>query len=375
MFLELINSFSSVNNQKSSGNKEEFHVGPIEFPSHETSLSGKVIYGMSSVLTLGILPFTLNRLVKFISKMVLPALDVSKEEKLRNLIQKNNFLRLMPDLSREFDLKMEDGAVINGMGIFQDKEMKKAFCEGKAQNQKWVIYFNGNMQFYENNLYNAQSAGKDLEVNYLIFNYRGVGESKGAPTSTADLIADGEACVKYLLSKGIPEENIYIDGLSLGGGIGTQVASLHEKIGLINFNSFSSLSQISSVFMNSQTVGKLMISLGWELDSIKAFEKIKAPKLIVYHNQDLVMPYENVCFYKMMKEHIKRQNPDAVYLTMHKGKLKERLKEEFKPPRVKLLRKFSGRTQAAHVYDFKSDPAYPQIKAFVKDFFAKSTIP
>lgn len=358
---------------KTSENKEEFQVGHIEIPqANTTSLSGKIIYGISSVVTLGLVPLTLNRLAKFIAKLVLPALTISKEEKLRNQFQKNNFLRLMTDTAHEFDLKMEDGATINGIGIFQDKEGKKEFCENKAKNQTWVVHFNGNMQFYENSLYNSLSTGKNLEVNLLVFNYRGVGESQGNPITTQDLIADGEACIKYLLSKGVPEENILIDGLSLGGGVGTQVASLHERIRLINLNSFSSLSQIVSVHFNS-IFGKILISLGWELDSIKAFEKIKADKLIVYHKKDAIMPYESVCLYKMMKERIKKQNSDAVYFGIHKGKLKSRLKAEFKSPRVKLLREFPQSTIEAHVYDFKCDPAYPRIKDFVKNCFSKNT--
>lgn len=350
--------------QNMAANKEVFHVGPVQIAQPETSsLSEKIVNGISAVASFG--------LSRWIAKMVLPALTFSHDEKRFAQLRKENFLKLMPDSGHEFDLKMEDGAEINGMGIFQDKNEKKEFLEGNAQNQRWMIFFNGNMQLYENNLYDFQSTGKNLDVNMLVFNYRGVGDSKGYPWKTDDLIADGEACVKYLLSKGVPEANIYIDGFSLGGGVGTQVASLHEKIGLTNFCSFSSISKIASVIFNRPALANIVIALGWELDSIKAFEKIKAKKLIVYHPQDAAMPYETVCFYKMMKEHIKEQNPDAVYLGMHKGRLKSRLKEEFKPARVKLKREFSKRTMEAHCYDFKSDPAYPEIRNFVRDFFAK----
>jgi hypothetical protein len=368
MQFELPKCFSSLFNeqscQKPSTEKETFHVGS---PQQTASLSGKIIYGISAVASLGLFPVALRK----IAERILPALTFSKEDKLIGQARKESFLKLMSETALEFDLQMDDGAVVNGMGIFQDKEEKKEFREGKAQNQRWLIYFNGNMQNYESGLYDFQSTGKNFNVNMLVFNYRGVGNSIGYPTTAADLIADGQACVSYLLSKGVPEENILVDGFSLGGGIGTQVASLYEKIGLKNFNSFGSLAKLAAVYVNRPIVEKIIPAIGWELDSVKAFEKIQTSTLFVFNKQDGVIPYDH-CAYKMVKERIKQQNPEAVFLGMHKGKLKYRLKEEFKPARVKLQRKFLYPTIEAHVYDLKSDPAYPEIRNFVKTFFEKN---
>jgi alpha/beta superfamily hydrolase len=350
--------------------KEIFHVGPIQISqSVSPSLLRKIIYGVSSIATIGLLPITHHCLSRLAAKCILPALTVSTEDKNENKEAKEAFLKLMSETSHEFDLKMEDGAIINGMTVFKDRDTKKDFCAAEAKEQKWIIHFNGNMQFYEDNLFDAQYHGKNHDANVLIFNYRGVGESKGSPLKADDLIADGEACVKYLLSKGVLEENILIEGFSLGGGIGVQVASLHEKIGLENGSSFSTLSKAASALLNCSAVGKILIALDWELDSVSAYEKIKASKWIFHHKQDAIISYE-ASLYKGIKEQIKKLNPDAVTTTMHKGKLKNRLKEEFKPIRVKLQRKFRHVTPNAHNYDVKSDPAYPKIKEHVRDFFS-----
>lgn len=350
--------------------KEIFHVGPIKISqSANSSLLRKIIYGVSSIASIGLLPITQHCLSKLAAKMILPALTISTEEKQDNKETKEAFSKLMSETCHEFDLKLEDGAIINGMTVFKDGDTKKDFCAAEAKDQKWIIHFNGNMQFYENNLFDAQYHGRNHDANVLIFNYRGVGESKGSPLKADDLIADGEACVKYLLSKGVPEENILIQGFSLGGGVGIQVASLHEKIGLENGSSFSTLSQAASALLNSSFAGKILIALDWELDSVSAYEKIKASKWVFHHKQDAVISYD-VSLYKGLKEQIKKLNPHAVIQTMHKGKLKDRLKEEFKPSCIKLMRKFPHKTSFAHNYDIKSDPAYPKIKKHVSDFFS-----
>lgn len=350
--------------------KEIFQVGSIQISqSTPPSLIRKIIYGVSSIASIGFLPITHHCLSKLAAKCILPALTVSTEEKHDKKETKEAFLKLMLETSHEFDLKLEDGAIINGVTVFKDRDTKKDFCDAEAKDQKWIIHFNGNMQFYEDNLFDSQYHGKNHDANVLVFNYRGVGESKGSPLKADDLIADGEACVKYLLSKGVPEENILIQGFSLGGGIGIQVASLHEKIGLENGSSFSTLSQAASALVNSSFVGKILIALDWELDSVSAYEKIKTNKWIFYHKQDGVISYD-ASLYKGIKEQIKKLNPHAVIQTMHKGKLKDRLKEEFKPTRVKLMYKFPHVTTLAHNYDIKSDPAYPKIKKHVSDFFS-----
>lgn len=353
--------------------KDEFVAHRPAVPEQSSySFVGKVIYGLGSLLTLGLLPLVMYGFSRLLGKCILISQTASEEEKKNFKEIKKSFLHYEQKNTQEFDLKIFDGSTINGVAIFNHHEAKTEFREKKADNQKWIIRFNGRNGFYENNLLRSQSIGKDLDANMLVFNYRGVGESRGILAKPEDLIIDGEACISYLLSKGVKEENILIHGSSLGGGIGCQIASMHDKIALINERSFASLSLAASTLAKFSFVRGVFLALGWELDSLSSYEKIKAPKLIIYHKQDSIIPYKLSSLYKLFKESIKKQKPDAIEYSFRNGLWKDRLKPEHKPSKIKLQRKFKLILQEAHLYYLQHDDAYPEIKKFVKNFFAKS---
>lgn len=356
--------------------KEIFKVAHFDSPQQVPPLAlRKILFIVSSVLTVGLVPAVAYGLSKLVPKLVLPALLASDQEK-RVLEEKQIFLSGNSQHCQEFDLQIDDGAIINGMTLFPSAKDKKSFQDKQASTQKWIIRFNGNGEFYERNLDGSILHANGVDANILVFNYRGVGESKCPPKRPEDLIADGEACVKYLLSKGVKEENILIHGLSLGGGVGSQVASLHEKIGLINERSFGLLSKEAAALVQVPIVEKLFLGLGWELDSVKAFEKITAKKLIVFHKQDAIMPYHQTSLYKVYKEHLKAKDPANVEEVLHKGQLKKRLKEHQKPLNVQMKERafMYGEQEGlwAHNYPLDSDRAYPKVQQFMKDFFKKS---
>ncbi|HEV8052412.1 MAG TPA: hypothetical protein VGP47_07950, partial [Parachlamydiaceae bacterium] len=352
-------NFAPIHSFNQPLNKEIFTVGPIEIPPQITfSPTKKIIYSISSIVSLGLLPLIHYGLSRVIAMNILPAMLATQEKKNYNSAVKNSFAKQQPEIFQEFDLKLDDCAVVNGMAVFKNGAEKADFTAKNAQSQQWMINFNGNGQFYEEGLARFQEYGKNHEVNVLAFNYRGVGESQGEALNPSAWIADGEACVRYLLSKGVLEENIYIPGLSLGGAIGTQVASLHEKIELINERSFGRLSDAAAALTENFLIGTLFRALGWELDNVKAYEKITARKLIIFHPQDALMCESSL--YRMVKESIKKNNPAAVEYRTCKGRLKNRLKPEFKPDRVKLQKDFGHVTSLAHNYDIQSDATYPQ---------------
>lgn len=250
----------------------------------------------------------------------------------------------------------------------------------------------GNAQFYEECLSMFQRFGKQQGANILLFNYKGVGDSEGEAVSPADWVADGEACVRYLLSKGVPENRMLIKGYSLGGAIGTCTAALHRDIALLNERSFGQLSKEAGAFVKelvessfeeidehcygllpkespalaADLVEALFQRIDWEINAAAAYEAITAPKLIVFHKQDAMMPYQISALYKAIKEAVKERYPEAVDYVLHKGRMKSRLKPEFKPDRVKLLKDFGSVTSDAHTYSIQSDAAYPQIQEFIQ---------
>lgn len=337
-------------------------------------LSCHTAYRISSVCSLGLLPFMRKQFASLAATLILPAwMGSTQAVRMEHQQLKNRWKESLEETSQEFDLEIKDQATINGMALFLNKAEKESFTQKAASEQKWVIRFNGNGQFYELSIEESLELANHLQANMLLFNYRGVGESQGRPVKAEDLVMDGEACVQYLLSKGVKEENILIYGLSLGGGVGTQVVKLHEKMGLINDRSFSSLSTVIRALLGSGFLAKLAPALGWELDSEKTFAEIKNKKMIVFHKNDGVIPYHQAALYKLYKQKIKTTNPQAVEKALHKGKMKDRLKAEFKPERVKLQARFTKRQGVlAHCYPIYTDKSFPKVQRFAREFFNKT---
>lgn len=171
-----------------------------------------------------------------------------------------------------------------------------------AAEQKYIINFAGNGMCYEliagGFVFDIQRDAKDLKVNVIGFNYRGVGESTGRTKSKDDLVADGIAQVQRLLDKGVLPKNIILKGHSLGGGVATLVAAhFHQQektINLFNSRSFSSITNhvvgiirlLGSDGQNETAIGKVLgwlawpivklvlVATNWEMNAGKAFKTI-----------------------------------------------------------------------------------------------------
>ena len=237
-----------------------------------------------------------------IEKLVLPALiNFSETDKkiLRKI--KSSFLKNAAKHAQEISFRTSDGAMINAAAIRIDK---KPF-----ENSQWIVFFNGNGMCYENNLKYMEAYGRLTQKNVLLFNYRGVVDSKGYPQSYEDLVRDGDAAFEYLLQKGVNSKNILIDGISLGGAIGTFVRALHPDGPIANRNSFSSIGKImEGLFYRNMTrsclhqngkknhkwkaqlmgtfISKVLKAAGWEINVVPQWEKILGHKWIVSATED-----------------------------------------------------------------------------------------
>ncbi|MGK5595518.1 MAG: alpha/beta hydrolase [Parachlamydiaceae bacterium] len=95
-------------------------------------------------------------------------------------------------------------------------------------------------------------AYKSVAVSYLmrgidvmLFDYPGVGKSKGTPTDYNTKLA-AETCYQYLVEeKKLQNEDILVHGHSLGGGIASDLAARREGIHLFLDRSFTSFTRVS----------------------------------------------------------------------------------------------------------------------------------
>lgn len=198
-------------------------------------------------------------------------------------------------ISAEYDLTIQGGYIeTHDAAMLDTIELKpNAVAKQSLDKQYFIIKFNGNGMLYQDALRNFGYDANKLGATIIGFNYRSVGQSKKSPQTFQDLITDGIAEVQRLLDQGVDSQKITLDGLSLGGGVATMVASHFHTIGkpvyLWNDRSFASISkaaagmvapEANNIFSEAITTScestswSLMKSTGWDVNVAKAYNAI-----------------------------------------------------------------------------------------------------
>ena len=91
----------------------------------------------------------------------------------------------------------------------------------KNKNYKTLLFFHGNAGKLDNRIYKLNEFSK-LDLNYLIFAYRGFSGNKGKPTELG-LYHDAQKAMDWLNSNGISNQNIILYGESLGTAVAIEI--------------------------------------------------------------------------------------------------------------------------------------------------------
>jgi fermentation-respiration switch protein FrsA (DUF1100 family) len=128
---------------------------------------------------------------------------------------------------------------------------------------------------------------RQLGLNLLAFDYRGYGESGGAP-SEAGLYRDADAAYRYLTNqRGVPASRIVVFGHSLGSAVAVDLASRVPTAGLIVEGAFTSATdrgQEIYPYIPVRWIAKSRFS------SIDKISRITVPKLFLHAQGDEVIP-------------------------------------------------------------------------------------
>lgn len=206
-------------------------------------------------------------------------------------------------------IKTADGVSLDTMTLTHNDSPTQ------PKNQKWILYFGGNGATYETSLEGLSILARVTGANVYCGNYRGVGHSEGSGAwSSQELVLDGEAMAQYLLSQGVPPENIMIHGHSLGGAIGAVVVAQHQKkgheMGFCSDRSFSSTHRVAVNFgarvvdsccgfppcfghVLGHISGGIATAIGWSFNPVEHYQKIHQDKrFMIFHRDDEVIDTE-----------------------------------------------------------------------------------
>ncbi len=129
---------------------------------------------------------------------------------------------------------------------------------------------------------------RDLGVNLFAFDYRGFGESTGAPDERG-LYADATASYEYLIrTLRVPPERIVLFGHSLGSGVAIELASRVPAAGLIIEGAYTSVVERGQELYPFLPVGLIASQ---RFPSLDRMPSIDMPKLFLHSPEDAVIPY------------------------------------------------------------------------------------
>ena len=148
----------------------------------------------------------------------------------------------------------------------------------KNQNYKTILFFHGNAGKLDNRIYKLNEFSK-MNVNYLIFAYRGFSGNDGNP-SEIGLYDDALAAKKWLNSKKIEDKNIILYGESLGTAIALNLAKDYSFSGVILESPFTSMEILAKSYYPYLPVKYLLKD---KYNSISKLNNNSAPILSLIH--------------------------------------------------------------------------------------------
>jgi len=154
-------------------------------------------------------------------------------------------------------------------------------------NAPYVLFCHGNAGNISHRLDNIRLL-IEMELNVLIFDYRGYGKSTGKP-SEKGFYLDALSAYDYLADKEkIKPENIVIFGRSLGAAAAIDVAIKRNPKSVIIESGFLSTRHMAR---NMGIFSLLSPFLPTNYNNIKKIVMISTPKLIIHGTKDDIVPF------------------------------------------------------------------------------------
>ena len=186
--------------------------------------------------------------------------------------------------------------------IADNLTMNCLYIKSKTPSKGVVLYFHGN----KGNIFRATYQSRmvqDKGYDVLIPDYRGYGKTEGKVWSDNDLLPDADQAYRFLMTM-YEEKDIYIMGYSLGSGMASYVASVHNPAHLFLIAPFTSLVDIKNQYAWFLPDFLMRIVLPVE----DFMQNVSCPVSIIHGTNDTVVDYK-------YSEELKSEFPDVKLIT------------------------------------------------------------
>ncbi|MCB1916182.1 MAG: alpha/beta hydrolase [Rhodocyclaceae bacterium] len=129
-----------------------------------------------------------------------------------------------------------------------------------------------------------------LGLSVLIFDYRGYGESEGAPDEQGTY-RDAHAAWRHLReARGVPADDIIVFGRSLGAAVAAWLAARERPRAVILESAFTSAAALGAEYYPWLPVDRL---LRHRYDTLAQVAEVRAPLLVVHSRDDEIVPFHH----------------------------------------------------------------------------------
>ncbi|MGD2109318.1 MAG: alpha/beta hydrolase [Phycisphaerae bacterium] len=174
-------------------------------------------------------------------------------------------------------LKFEQLTLVTDDGVEID-----AWYVPAPQAKASAIFCHGNAGNISHRLHTIETL-HNLDLNVLIFDYRGYGNSKGTPSEEGTYEDAGTAWRHLVETRGESPDRIVVVGRSLGGAIAIELARRKKPAALVVESTFTKIADVGQAHFPFIPVRLL---LRYRYDSIGKVPHIECPKLFFHGNKD-----------------------------------------------------------------------------------------
>ena len=156
----------------------------------------------------------------------------------------------------------------------------------KNPKYKTLLFFHGNAGKIDNRIFKLNEFSK-LNINYLIFAYRGFSGNEGKP-SEIGLYKDARAVKYWLNLNNVQDNEIILYGESLGSAVAVDLAKEFDFSGIILESPFTSMQKLAKIYYPYLPI-RLLLKDKYKTD--KKILNVNSPILIMHGKKDKIVPF------------------------------------------------------------------------------------